>query len=52
MFLIIQEAMESYLTAFAQWLCAADFARGPVDEVTTLEMQTIFKPRRLYIPLG
>jgi len=33
---VIQEAMVSYPTAFAQWLCAADFARGPVNEVAVI----------------
>lgn len=31
-----QEAMESHPTAFAQWLCAVDFARGPVNEVAII----------------
>ncbi len=32
----MQEAMARYPTAFAQWLCAADFAIGPACEVAVL----------------
>ena len=32
----IQELMTRYPTAFAQWLCAADFALGPVQEIAVL----------------
>ncbi|MFN2144472.1 MAG: thioredoxin domain-containing protein, partial [Anaerolineales bacterium] len=29
----LQDAMTRYPTAFAQWLCAADFALGPIQEI-------------------
>ena len=32
----IQDLMVRYPTAFAQWLCAADFALGPVQEIAVL----------------
>ena len=32
----IQEMMVRHPTAFAQWLCAADFAMGPVNEVAII----------------
>jgi len=33
---MIQEAMAGYPTAFSQWLCAVDFARGPINEVAVI----------------
>lgn len=32
----LQDVMVRYPTAFAQWLCAADFAIGPSDEIAVL----------------
>ncbi len=32
----LQDSLGRYPTAFAQWLCAADFALGPVQEVALL----------------
>jgi uncharacterized protein YyaL (SSP411 family) len=36
MLVALQNAMTRYPTAFAQWLCAADFATGPTYEVALL----------------
>jgi len=36
MILAVQDAMRRYPAAFAQWLCAADFALGPTYEVAII----------------